>query len=390
MLFDPEVNVEDSVTYDITAWSVPLAYNLDASASKSTISASPGFERAESTQLSAADVTGAYAVVVPWSDVSSAAVLADLAAANVQVRTAGNDISFGQQEYPAGSLVVTRADNRKVADYAATVKRILDDRGVAGKVLSTGFSVSGGDLGSSNYGLVDKMNVAVLGGDGVNSNQFGQVWWYFEQELRHPVSIFYPEDVSDVFAGDYDVLIMPSGRYKLKEQVAELTEWVRGGGKLIAIGGANASLAGLEGFDLKKKKEEEESDSTNVEDQLLPYAGRERRFISTYNPGSVVTVEMDATHPLAFGIGESYHSLKTGSDAYAYLDGGQNAGRIRQEPTISGFMGAEVKEAIRETLAFGVQDMGAGQVIYLIDNPLYRGFWEEGKLLFSNALFQVR
>ena len=390
VLFDPEVTVEDSVTYDITGWSVPLAFNLDAYASTSTVSSTPQANTPSPPVNDAAEISAAYAVVIPWSDVSAAGVLVDLAAAGVQVRTAGNDFAFGQAEYPAGSLVITRADNRKVGDYASTVFNILRDREVKAEILQTGFSTTGGDLGSGNYGLVDDTKIAIIGGEGVYPNEFGQVWWYFEQELGYPVSVFYPEDIDDLLAADYDVIVMPEGRYRLKGKEAKLKSWVRSGGKLIAIGRANASLSGLEGFGLEEKKPEEKTDSNDVESKLLPYAGRERRFISTFNPGAVIRVEMDETHPLSFGIGATYFSLKTGSTAYQYLDDGQNAGRVRATPGIVGFIGAEAKAAIQETLVFGVEDMGAGQVVYLVDNPLYRGFWEEGKLLFANALFQVR
>jgi hypothetical protein len=33
--------------------------------------------------------------------------------------------------------------------------------------------------------------------------------------------------------------------------------------------------------------------------------------------------------------------------------------------------------------------MGGGQVIYMSDNPLFRAFWDNGKLLFANAVFFV-
>ncbi|MFN5361179.1 MAG: hypothetical protein ACK5CC_10655 [Bacteroidota bacterium] len=35
----------------------------------------------------------------------------------------------------------------------------------------------------------------------------------------------------------------------------------------------------------------------------------------------------------------------------------------------------------------GVQEFGAGQVVYLAENLLFRNFWENGKLLFVNAVF---
>jgi len=45
---------------------------------------------------------------------------------------------------------------------------------------------------------------------------------------------------------------------------------------------------------------------------------------------------------------------------------------------------------MKNTLAFGVERKGRGNIVYLIDNPLFRGFWEEGKFLMSNAVFFVK
>ncbi|MBC6992682.1 M14 family metallopeptidase [Neolewinella lacunae] len=395
VLFDPNVYVEDSVTYDITGWSIPLAYGLDAYASKEKLSvkteafALPTYV----DPLAGKDLANAYAYVVRWTDLSSARFLAALVAAGVNARTATTDFTFGKQSFAAGTIVITRADNRKKEDFTNVIRRLTQEHEVDLSILETGFSTTGGDLGSSNYQLVGKPKVAILGGERVSPNEFGQVWYYFEQDLQYPVSIFYPDDLGAVAAGDYDILVLPEGRYSLKGSEEVLSNWLRAGGTLIAIGDANASLSSLAGFSLKTKEQEEGKDAKkeDAEDErLLPYGGSERRFIAGFNPGAVVAVEMDTSYPLCFGLGEQYFSLKTGSDAYDYLEDGVNAGRIRKDPFISGFVGTKAKAALEETLVFGVEPIGRGQVIYLIDNPLYRGFWEEGKLLFANALFQVR
>ena len=44
---------------------------------------------------------------------------------------------------------------------------------------------------------------------------------------------------------------------------------------------------------------------------------------------------------------------------------------------------------MKNTLLFGVQNMGRGEVIYLLDDLLFRGFWYNGRLLFGNAVFLV-
>lgn len=391
VLFDPDVYVEDSVTYDITGWSVPMAYGLDAYASRERLSIkTEAFELpAYKNPLEGKDLSAAYAYVVDWEDLSSASFLAAAVAAGVQARTATGDFTIGQQSFSGGAIIITRADNRKNENFTATVRRLAREHEVDVKVLETGFSVSGGDLGSSNYQLVGAPKIAVLGGERVNPNQFGQVWYYFEQDLKYPVSIFYPDNISSIAAGDYDILVLPDGRYDLSGSEEALTDWVRGGGKLIAIGNANGSLSRLDGFSLARKEAAEEEEEDSVDERLLPYGGSERRFISNYNPGAIISVEMDDTHPMSFGIGEKYYSLKTGSTAYDYLDSGVNAGRVRTNPETFGFIGTGAKKQLKETLVFGVDGMGRGNVIYLIDNPLYRGFWEQGKFLFANALFQV-
>jgi len=395
VLFDPEAAIEDSVTYDITGWSVPLAYGLDAYASTQRIGIKTIPGSAEDYDeykdpFEAMDLSAVYAYVVPWEDLSSAAFLGELVASGVNARTATGEFRFGDQTFGPGSIVINKGDNRKTEDYTGTVRRLVNKHKVDVQVLTTGFSTSGGDLGSSVYTLQRAPRIAILAGENVNPNQFGQVWYYFEQDLKYPVSVFDADDIGSIADGDYDVVVMPSGRYNLGNATDALKGWIREGGKLIAIEGANRSLSGVEGFSLKRKDSDEEDEAKSTPDpRLLPHAGSERRFIAGFNPGAIFGVEMDETYPLSFGIGNYYHSLKTGSATYDYLENGTNAGRIRTAPYISGFVGSQAKEEIEETLVFGVQNMGRGQVIYLVDNPLYRGFWEQGKLLFANALFQV-
>ncbi|NJB87234.1 hypothetical protein GGR26_003014 [Lewinella marina] len=396
VLFDPTAFVEDSVTYDITAWSVPLAYGLEtfATTNRLNVATEPYARPAYQDPLAGVDVAATYAFALPWEGMSSARFLAALLKAGIQVRASEMDFTFGNTSYPAGTLVINRGDNRAHPDFAATLRRIAREQEAALEVLETGFSTSvGGDLGGSNYALIGKPKVATLSGEGVYSNEFGQVWYYFEQDLDYPLSIFHREDVMEIFEGDYDILVLPEGRLNLTDAEKEaMAGWVRGGGKLIAIGEANGSLAGAAGFGLKRKEAAEDTLSAEArrEKRLQPYAEQERRFIEGFIPGAIVTVEMDDTHPLSFGIGDAYASLKTSDDAYDYLENGWTVGRVRQEPRVSGFVGNQAYEKIQETLNFGVEPLGRGQVIYLVDNPLYRAFWENGKFLFANALFQVQ
>ncbi len=91
---------------------------------------------------------------------------------------------------------------------------------------------------------------------------------------------------------------------------------------------------------------------------------------------------------MAFGYPDYYFTLKLGDDRYEFLEDGWNVGAI-QQPARSGFVGSEIAEDLTDILVFGVENMGRGAVVYMVDNPLFRGFWQNGKLLFANAVFMV-
>jgi len=56
---------------------------------------------------------------------------------------------------------------------------------------------------------------------------------------------------------------------------------------------------------------------------------------------------------------------------------------------VAGFVGDESRKILKEGMLLGVQSWGQGTIVYIADDPLFRGFWENGKLLFSNAVFMV-
>ena len=62
--------------------------------------------------------------------------------------------------------------------------------------------------------------------------------------------------------------------------------------------------------------------------------------------------------------------------------------RYNRHIIIPGF-GMEAQEKLKNSMIFGTQDFGRGQIVYLANDPIFRGFWQNGKLLFGNAVFIV-
>jgi hypothetical protein len=235
----------------------------------------------------------------------------------------------------------------------------------------------------------------MITGKGSNSNAAGEVWHLFDQQLNYPITLINADRVDNVSWKNIDVLIVPGGRYKFltdKDASSNLKSWVKQGGKIIALDDAVAEMATGD-WGIKMKKAEEEKDKkdeqkTSYED-LKKFAESEHDGIKSFIAGAIYKIDLDTTHPLAFGMGEQYYTLKQDDNVYEFLKDGWNVGVIKKDNYVAGFVGSKIKEKIKDAMLIGEQNMGNGTIVYVSDDPIFRNFWESGKLLLSNAVFLV-
>jgi hypothetical protein len=395
VLLEPEHAIVDSNTYDITAWSLLHAHGLEAFATKQRIDpAGQGYDFAKQENKLAGTP---YAYLAAWNSMDAARLLADWSKQGIVCRYAESAFRLEGRDWPAGTLVATRADNRKNPDFNAVVQASANRLGLGLIAAQTGFVEAGRDLGSDGFRLIKSPKVLVLSGEKTWNNEYGQVWFYFDKDLNYPATFMDADRLARAGLDDYNVIVLPEGNYGFDETTLEkLGNWVNGGGKLIAIGEANTSLAEKKGFALAKYAKASDKDAALSEEdrhaldhRTALYKDRSRTSISDFNPGALVRAKMDTSHPLAFGLKPYYHSLKTSGLRYDLLKEAWNVGYLEENYQSHGFIGANVKKLLRNSAVFAVQGKGRGQVVYLIDNPLFRSFWEEGKLVMSNAVFLV-
>ncbi|MBN4056163.1 zinc carboxypeptidase [Rhodothermus sp. AH-315-K08] len=390
VLLEPDPPLPDSLTYDITAWALPYAYGLDAFATT---------ERIEADQKWTAQVTppmeagSPYAYMLRWDSPKTVVFLAGVLAAGVTGRIADAPFVMGGETFDAGTLLFTRTGNEALG---ARFDRILTKHATAQRVAlvttGTGRVDSGSDFGSNRVRYLKAPKVVVVTGTPISSSAAGEVWHWFEQELEYPVTMVNAADLRSLDLSETDVLILPNGSYGsvlTNGFMDDLRSWIRDGGRLVAMERAVAALEGKDGFDIKKRdnKDEDEDEDAEAEDALRPYADRVREGLTERVAGAVFRTRVDATHPLGFGMESGYYTLRRTNSEYEYLKDGWNVGVLESEGRLSGHIGSDAREKVEDVLAFAVQEMGRGSVAYLIDNPIYRGFWYDGRLLLGNAVF---
>jgi len=389
VLLEPKTFVADSNTYDITAWSLPYAYGLKAYGLKETIkpeTARPG----EAAPLTAENAH-AYAYIVSWRSLKDVKFLAELLRKKIRVRNTEIPFEAGGKKFDAGSLVITKAGNHS-GNFDAEVHAAAADCHVELMPLSSGFVDKGADIGSHSMRFMHAPKIMLITGEGTSAEAMGEIWFYFEKEIDYPITLVRYNDLNRIKWADYDVAIFPDGDYD-DLPADKLQSWVSDGGKLIAMQNTITQLAGKKGFSIKSfpDKKKEKNDTTADKTELVKaYADRDHEAIRSNVPGAIFKVDMDNTHPLGFGLDKFYFTLKLDDAIYKYLgDDGWNVGTVKKNSYVEGFVGQKAKDKIKDGLLFGVQSLGRGSIVYLVDDPLFRSFWQNGKLLFSNAVFMV-
>ncbi len=390
VLFEPKSKLSDSVTYDITAWSLPYAYGLQCWGSAARL---VGGDDAPAIPAPVVN-RNSYAYLLEWKSINSALLLADLLKKGVKLRFSEKKFTIDGKEYQPGTLIVIRPSNKHIADLDKVIEDAAAKYQVGLSSINSGFVDKGADFGSPDVKSLAAPRIACLTGEGVGSNAAGEVWYLFEQQLNYPLTLINARDLRPEALSKYDVLILPDGNYRFlndKDASASLRNWVQQGGKLIALENAVAQMAsGDWGIKLKKSDGDDKPEGRKNEyASLHRYEERERDAMPGSIPGAIYKVELDNTHPLAFGYSNLYFTLKQDDNIYEFMKDSWNVGVIKKEEQVAGFAGYRVRERLKDGTLFAVQEIGNGSVVYLADNPLFRNFWENGKLLFANAVFMV-
>ncbi|MFN4314623.1 MAG: M14 metallopeptidase family protein [Chitinophagaceae bacterium] len=389
VLMEPEPRLTDSLTYDITAWALPYAYGLNAYASRQSANMLPAAP-ADTIRNQPGDL---YGYVIRWRGMSSARVVTQLLKQGIRLRVTEAGFTSNGQDFAPGSVIILKNGNEKFGNRLwKIVATACDSEQVKMHLVSSGMVDKGFDFGSSKVQQIKPVRVGLMTGEGVSSNAAGEVWHFFERELNYPLSLFNATDFSRISWNELDVLILPEGNYRFlqdKSASARLQEWVAAGGKVVALESAVAQLARLEWSALKERSDSgpDTAEKSNPYTPLKVFADREKEQITRYTPGSVYRVDVDSTHPLMYGFPSYYYTLKMDDVVYDYIkSGGWNAGVIKKDNQLAGFVGYRLKKKLQDGLVFGVQQLGRGQVVFLTDNVLFRNFWENGKLMMANAV----
>lgn len=388
-IFDKTLEYKDSIFYDITSWTMPLAFGLPYREIATPLTLG---EKLTDIPWPAQQVNGGksdYAYIMQWEELYAPAALNELLQAgfNVKVATRPFEIPVGNvlKKFSPGSIIIpVHMQTMSAEAVYSQVSAVTEKYKVISWALSSGNSDKGPDLGSAKQVTVSRPSIAMITGSGVNALDAGEIWHLLDQRMNIKATHLEPSQFNRIDLVRYNTLILAAGTYpELNKD--KLKAWVQAGGTLILTEEA-VSWAAQNGIsEVKFKKAKAPVDST----MRIPYAEREEIDGAQQIYGGIFGAEADLSHPLAFGYNQKTISLFKANKVFMEKSKNPYATPFfyGAKPLQSGWVSRENGEAIKNSAAVIVNTIGNGRVINIADNPNLRAFWLGGTKLFMNAVF---
>ena len=383
----------DSVFYDASAWSMSNFYNMKSKKLKSYT--------AESEVLSTKDLVknvkvnkSNYSYILDWDDYNSVATLNYLQKNNLITYSAFKPFSVKVNEtksiknFNYGSILIPVSKQKISSEKLYEIIKTAQEKfNVPIFNSESGFSIKGIDLGSNNFRINKPVKVALVVGEGVNSYEAGEVWHLLDTRIGMPLSKIRLNQFSRVSLDKYTTMIMVSGSYNQlnKNDIEKINDWVEKGNTLITI--AKGSSWAINKKLVKESLLEPTKDSIFSRKNYVNAGeniGRERIG------GAILSVDLDLTHPLAFGYRDSSIPVYKNNNVFINKtkDHYSSVGVYSKDPHIDGYISEKnIKNNFKNTASLIVSKLGSGRVIIFADNPNFRGSWYGTNKLFLNAIF---
>ncbi len=451
-LLDPQVSMDEaflkeeehrrklrlrSGIYDVTAWSLPFQFNIEAVASKDASTSNLSAVKLGDTPPGKIDGgKAAVAYLVPWGTTAAAKMLTASLRANLRVLSADKSFKQNGRAYPEGSLVIMVKENGP--DVHETVRKIAENSGAEVVATNSSWMDDGPDFGSSRVPYIKRPSILLAWDRPTNGGSAGQARWVLEREFGYPVTVVRTQQIGNADLSKFQVIILPEAGggdgyagVLGTNGTRRLHEWVQSGGTLIGMGSALTYMS-ANGMMAIQQENAPGSDAGTAAGR----GGRGGAAAPTTTPaatpstaeggrgggnarvpghiyasdadlekaiqpdtqapwpahGFLAKAKVDQEHWITAGVPETVYAVVSGSTIYAPIkvDRGVNAVVFAGADQVmaSGYSWEEFRKQLAYKPLLVVERDGRGNEIGFTSDPNYRGYQDGLYLLFINAVFR--
>lgn len=381
-MFETRTTFQDSLFYDISAWTFPLAFNLDFIEEAST---SRLGRKIDSLEMPKGVVTKSnYGYLMQWHHYYAPKALQQLLDKDLRAKVAMKPFSLNGKDYDYGTIFIP-VQNQEL--NSTELFTFLSDVSKKSHLTITGVPTGlteGIDLGSRQFKPISKTKVALLVGEGITPYDAGEIWHLFDTRYAMNITKLDVKNFNRYDLSSYTDIILPNswGRALTPKDAQHLKDWVKDGGTLIGFKNAARFFNSEKFMSLKFKRVEDTASNISFED-------RNNYFGAKGIGGAIFEAKQDRSHPINFGYKNTTIPLFRNSTIFieADKDSYNNPLQYTKSPLLSGYINDKNLDALAETVPFKHNRLGSGHVILFTDNTNFRAFWYGTNKLLMNAIF---
>ncbi|MEQ8405139.1 MAG: M14 family zinc carboxypeptidase [Oceanicaulis sp.] len=394
-IFDRLTEFEENIFYDVSGWTLPLAYDLDYAPLRGQVPS--GAPAAGDFTPAAAPDRAPYAYVFDWGHTYAPRALNRVLSEGVMARAAREPFTVettrGLASLDRGAIVVPLArQEMEAAEIHEIMRTIASEDGVEVHAARSGLTpTEGRDLGAWNvFEAIEAPKVVLAVGDGVSWYDAGEVWWTLDYRHRMPVTLVDSDRLSRLDWTDYTHLILTGGDADMSDSLTEqVAGWVRGGGTVIATrdGADWAQTAFFNEEDEENGSRDDAEASQEI--QRFDVSGMRLRDAEHIIGGAMFEGDLDTSHPLGFGYRDRFLAMHRNETFTLNRPEDPFAVPVQyvEDPVLTGYASDKRVEEIAGTPSVVARRLGRGSVIMMADNPVFRGTYPGTEKLLMNAIF---
>jgi hypothetical protein len=367
-MFEKRTAFRDSLFYDISAWTFPLAFNLDYDEEVSLNKAGAIIEDLQKPSPASPGASN-YAYLMEWHDYYALKALAMILKKELRASVGMAPFTSDNQKYDYGTILIPVQNQKRT--------------GVKISAVPTG-QTKGIDLGSRKFRALELPKAAIIVGDGINPYDAGEMWHLVDQRFDMLITKLDTKNFNRTDLSRYTDIILPASWDPAldKNAIEKLKTWVSNGGTIIGYKNAGRFFDKNDFMKIKFKSRKDTARNIHFE-QRRDYSGAQ------VIGGAIFETSLDRSHPIAFGYKNNMLPVFRNTTTFMEIDKNSynNPIKYTSSPLLSGYISSPNLEDLKNTAAFKKGDLGQGTVIYFTDNTNFRAFWYGTNKLLMNAIF---
>ena len=384
-MFYTQTEFKDSLFYDVSAWTFPLAFNVNYSytdnLSKSSVSKLFGEEVTETKKpLGNVDSKSNYAYLFEPHEYYAQAAVYHLIKEGLRVKTATRKFSINGKEFDFGTyLIPVQNQSMNSEDIYNKLLEISNKYNINFESQATGIT-SGIDLGSDYFIIVNEPKIGLIVGDGVRSYDAGEIWHLLDTRYNIPITKLDVDDLRYMDLSKYSHVILPDyNGSKLRSE--QIKNYINGGGNLIAYRNSVKWVS--------NNLNELEFLTNDLKASGVSFSDREKFYGAQQTGGAIFESNIDRSHPVNYGIESNTLPLFRNSNVYMSKSeqSFNNPISYSSNPLMSGYISEENISLLKNSVPFKVIRSGKGKILLMTDNTNFRAFWFGTNRILLNMLF---